>query len=165
MPVTVRFLAASEWPLWRDVFLRSLADSPDAFRPTLSESRDRPDEFWRDMVEETVEHEHSNLWIAVNSDEPVGKLFARTDEELSSLYIGAMWVAPDLRGAGVGKSLMQAAEAWGADLGVTRCELWVTMANTAAVRFYESRGFLPTDDTQALRNGSQLLVRKMQKEI
>ena len=32
---TIRTIRAEEWPLWRDVRLRALTDSPDAFRPTL----------------------------------------------------------------------------------------------------------------------------------
>lgn len=164
MPVTVRLLARSEWPLWRDVTLRSLADSPDAFRPTLAESIDQPEEFWRGTVVPTVEHEHSDLWIAVNGD-PVGKLFGRIDEELTTVCLGAMWVAPGLRGVGVGRRLVQAAEEWAKDRGVTRSELWVTEANQAAVDFYKSLDYLSTDDTQMLREGSELVVRKLQKTI
>lgn len=165
MPVSVRNLAASEWPLWRDVSLQSLADSPDAFRTTLAESMDQPDEFWRETVVPAVEHERFNLWIAVSGDDPVGKVFARIDEELNTVYIGAMWVAPDRRGAGIGRRLLQAAEEWGKLSGVTRSELWVTEANEAAVQFYASLDYLPTDETQMLRQGSELVVRKLQKRI
>jgi GNAT superfamily N-acetyltransferase len=165
MPVTVRPLAASEWPLWPDVSLRSLADSPNAFRPTLAESEDQPEEVWREAVVATVEHERSNHWIAANGDNPVGKLFARIDDALTTVYIGAMWVAPDLRGAGIGRRLMQAAEEWGKNSGVTRSELSVTEANQAAVHFYESLDYPPTDNTQMLREGSELIVRKLQETI
>ncbi|MEQ8438562.1 MAG: GNAT family N-acetyltransferase [Ilumatobacter fluminis] len=151
--------------MWRDVTLQSLADSPNAFRPTLAEASVQPEEFWRGMVGQTVEHERSNLWVAVSGDDLVGKLFARIDEELTTVYLGAMWVAPDARGAGIGGRLMQAAEAWGEDRGVTRYELWVTEANQAAVRFYESLGYVPTDDIQMLREGSELVVRKLQRAI
>jgi GNAT superfamily N-acetyltransferase len=76
-----------------------------------------------------------------------------------------MWIAPDLRGTGIGKRLVHAAEDWGKDRGVTRSELWVTEANQAAVHFYESLDYLPTGDTQPLRAGSGLVVRKLQKTI
>jgi GNAT superfamily N-acetyltransferase len=145
--------------------MQSLADSPDAFRPTLAETSDQPEEFWREAVGSVLEHERSNLWIAVNGDDPVGKLFARIDEEHTAVYLGAMWVAPDLRGTGIGKRLVHAAEEWGKDCGVTRSELWVTEANQAAVHFYESLDYLPTGDTQPLRAGSGLVVRKLQKTI
>jgi hypothetical protein len=56
-------------------------------------------------------------------------------------------------------------EEWGKDCGVSRSELWVTEANQAAVHFYESLDYLPTDDTQMLREGSGLIVRKLQKTI
>jgi hypothetical protein len=57
----------------------SLADSPDAFRTTLAESKDQPEEFWRGAVASTVQHERANLWIALNGDDPLGKLFVRID--------------------------------------------------------------------------------------
>jgi GNAT superfamily N-acetyltransferase len=60
---------------------------------------------------------------------------------------------------------VQAAEEWGKDRGVTRSELWVTEANQAAVHFYESLDYLPTDEIQMLREGSELIVRKLQQTI
>lgn len=37
MSVTIRTIEAEECPLWRNLRLRALADSPDAFRSTLDE--------------------------------------------------------------------------------------------------------------------------------
>ena len=162
MPVAVRTLTAADWPLWRDLTLRALAADPDAFRPTLAESLGQPDEFWQEMVGPTAEHERFNLWVATADGEPVGRLFASIDEDFTTVYVGAMWVDAGQRGQGVGKDLMAAAIEWGRQLGVTRSELWVTDANAAATAFYAARGYEPTDDTQFLREGSDLVVRKMQ---
>ena len=89
------------------------------------------------------------------------QIAARVDEELTTVYIGAMWVAPQHRGVGAGRALVDAAARWAVSLGATNAELWVTEANESAVRFYESLGFAPTDDTQFQREGSDLVVRKM----
>ena len=161
MPLTVRVLTADDWQVWRDITLQSLADAPDAFRPTLAEVEHEGDFFWQEMVGPTAEHDLFNLWIAFHDGDPMGKIFARVDEELTTVHIGAMWVAPQHRGVGAGRALVDAAARWAVSLGATNAELWVTEANESAVRFYESLGFAPTDDTQFLREGSDLVVRKM----
>lgn len=161
MGLTVRKLTAEEWPIWRDLTLQALAESPDSFRPTLAESQDQPDEFWIEMVVPTVEHERGDLWIALGEDVPIGKLFASIDADFTTLYVGAMWVTADRRGTGVGTKLIDAALAWGRGKGAVRSELWVTEANRAAARFYHSVGYRPTDDTEMLREGSSLVVRKL----
>ena len=47
MDVEVRTITADDWPLLRDVSLRALADSPDAFRRTLAEAQALTEDFWR----------------------------------------------------------------------------------------------------------------------
>lgn len=165
MAVTVRPLAASEWSIWRDLTLRAHAADPEAFRPTLADTKDQPDEYWQEMVVPTVAHERFSLWIAESVDQPVGRLFASIDEDHDTVYIGAMWVAPETRGSGIGKALIGAAIDWALAKGVTRSELWVTEANEAATAFYTSLGYEPTADTQYLREGSNLIVRRMQRTL
>jgi len=48
--IAVRVLDESEWPLYRDVRLRALAESPDAFTATLADEAARDDQFWRDRM-------------------------------------------------------------------------------------------------------------------
>ena len=91
--------------------------------------------------------------------------FARIDEEFTTVYIGAMWVSPHARRLGVGDALLAGALDWGRASGTNRAELWVTEANAAAVGFYESHGFQPTDDTDVLRHGSDLVVRKLVQRL
>lgn len=43
---SIRRFASDEWRMYRDLRLRSLADSPDAFVTTLAQAQKRPEEEW-----------------------------------------------------------------------------------------------------------------------
>jgi hypothetical protein len=54
MSVTIRAIGGKEWPLWRSLRLRALADSPDAYRATLDEEFNQPDEWWAEIIGKTA---------------------------------------------------------------------------------------------------------------
>lgn len=56
-------------------------------------------------------------------------------------HIYTVNVHPDLRGQGLGRRLMDAAEARLADLGMRRCLLEVNVENESAIRLYEKCGY------------------------
>ena len=161
MSVVIRAIGEEEWPLWRKLRLRALADSPDAFRSTLEKESNQPDTSWAEIVGTTAEHPLGGLWIATVDGEGAGMLFGRIDPGHMTLQVGAMWVAPEFRSHGVGSGLIEAALAWGRTSGASVAQLWVTEGNAAAAAFYRRHGFQPTDETQALRPGSHLTVRKL----
>ena len=161
MNVMIRTIGGEEWPLWRELRLRALTDSLDAFRATLEEESSQPDQWWAEIIGTTAEHPLGGLWIATVDGEAAGILFGRIDPGHTTLQVGAMWVAPEVRGHGVGSSLIKAAIDWAKSSGVSVAELWVTEGNSEAAAFYESHGFQPTDETDALRPGSDLTVRKL----
>jgi ribosomal protein S18 acetylase RimI-like enzyme len=86
------------------------------------------------------------------------------DPGVGHLY--AMWVAPDARGAGLGRALLDAVVAWAKDRGCGRLVLTVTETNAAARAFYGACGFVETGDRAPLREGSALevltMIRKLQ---
>jgi ribosomal protein S18 acetylase RimI-like enzyme len=49
--------------------------------------------------------------------------------------------APDLRGSGIGRQMVQAAEEWLRQRGVVKVQLLVRETNTKVVSFYEHLGF------------------------
>lgn len=52
-----------------------------------------------------------------------------------------LFVAPEARGTGAGRALMQAAEAYAAAAGAARLELSTAKTNTVAQSLYESQGW------------------------
>lgn len=165
MQPTVRTLTADDWPTWKALRLRAVAESPDAFAVTLADERARPDAEWADVVARTAAHPRGNLWFAERDGDAVGMMFGRITEDYELLEIGAMWVAPEARRSGAGNQLLDAAFDWARDSGATDADLWVTEDNAPAVAFYEAAGFMPTAETKPLRDGSPLTIRKMVRNL
>jgi ribosomal protein S18 acetylase RimI-like enzyme len=61
-----------------------------------------------------------------------------------------MWIAPEARKQGVGVALVQAVVEWAESEKHRRIILDAANTNTAAIRLYESCGFVPTGKTGAL---------------
>lgn len=60
-------------------------------------------------------------------------------------YVGELAVIERVEGRGVGSALMDAAEAWGRNHGLSRLTLETGAANTVARQFYRSRGYQDED--------------------
>ena len=58
-------------------------------------------------------------------------------------YIKNVYVAPELRGQGYGKMLLEVAERWFRSQGCRKATLDVSVCNERAVRLYESMGYCP----------------------
>ena len=55
--------------------------------------------------------------------------------------IGGLVVDPDRRGAGIGRRLVEAAEQWAADHGLTTMRVRSNVVRSGAHRFYERNGY------------------------
>jgi len=149
-PARVRQLSPQDWPLWRDLRLRALADAPDAFGETLAQAQARSDEGWSGFA---ARPDVAQL-VAERAGAPVGMALAVIDAEdpaRANLY--AMWVAPEARGQGTGGALVDAALAWVRARAVLELSLRVTEGNAAARGLYLARGFRETGERALLRGG------------
>lgn len=160
--VSTRRLAAPEWQLYRELRLRSLADSPDAFGRTLEEETAFPAAHWETRILRATDSTRDLPLVAERSGEPVGLAWGRIDESAhraAQLY--QMWVAPEARGAGVGRMLLQAVVDWARGSDADTLSLGVTCGDTPATRLYLAAGFEPVGDAEPLRPGSELLAQPM----
>ena len=97
---------------------------------------------------------------------PVGTATgAEYDAEPGVAHVYAMWVAPDARGAGVGRALLDAVADWASDRGCDRLVLSVTETNEIARRVYEACGFVDTGERRALRDGSDVQTLILTKPV
>ena len=96
-------------------------------------------------------------------DEPVGdlhqddrrlvdatRLAADVSDDATTAYLVGMWVAPDLRGSGVARELVEHVIEWSRVHGRTRVVLSVEGGNAAAARLYEKCGFVELDEPPPL---------------
>jgi GNAT superfamily N-acetyltransferase len=152
---TVREVAGDDWPLWREIRLRALQDSPDAFGSTYGREVGFTEHDWRGRLEDP----DAVSVLAFDGTRPVG-MGAGYSDRPGWLHVVAMWVDPAHRGRGVGQSLLQAIHRW-ADARGLRLHLDVSTANPGARRAYERYGFTVTGETRPLRAGSSDLVERM----
>jgi len=147
MTTGLRFLTADDWMLWRDLRLRSLADSPDAYGSTLERESAYDEARWREWVE------RANAVVAFEGDEPVACGGILVTEAGEALVI-AMWVVPSHRGRGLSRQILDAVVGWASER-----ELPVVIGhnrdNPVARAAYLSYGFVPTGESEPLRKGSE----------
>ena len=160
-PVVACFLP-DEWRAYRDLRLRALAESPDAFGSTLEAERTRPDGDWARRLEVAAHAPTELPLVARAGQQAVGLAWARIPEgEPEVAHLFQVWVAPEHRGRGVGQLLLEAVLAWARTAGVRELALDVTRGDTPAVRLYARAGFRPAGDPKPLRAGSPLMVQPM----
>lgn len=165
LELSVRSLTAAEWELYRAVRLRALADAPDAFGSTLEEEAVLPAAHWEARLVAAAGADdlaRSLPLVARLAGESVGLAWGRIEEsapEAAHLY--QMWVAPEARGAGVGRRLLQAVVDWAIASNARSLSLCVTRGDTPATRLYRAAGFEPVGAEEPLRPGSELLAQSM----
>lgn len=129
----------------RAIRLRSLADAPEAFGSTLAESELRPPEDWEAQVVALP------TFVWRDGDADLGMVRAAPhDADPAAGYLISLWVAPEVRGRGVGAALVGEVVAWARGRGLRRLVLDVGEHNVAARRLYERYGFVATGVTGAL---------------
>jgi GNAT superfamily N-acetyltransferase len=164
--VTIRRLQAQEWPAYRALRLRALADAPHAFGSSLALEESWRPELWmarlaaastsgRDcpLVAEADGALHALVWAKCDADQAgVVNLFQ-------------MWVAPEARGQGVAAALLRDAIAWARSIGAQRLRLGVVEGNDAAARLYARAGFRDVGAPEPVRPGSPTLEQTMQLDL
>jgi len=144
--ISITRITPEAWPVLRDVRLRSLLDSPEAFGQRYDEAKVTTDDEWAANARAAAEGNRRIWFIARDeADKPVGVVQARRRQPFDCLLF-SMWVAPEARRLGVGSALVDAVQEWGGSWGARRVILWVLAANEPALRFYYDIGFTLMND-------------------
>lgn len=157
----IRPLRADEWRELKHVRIRALEDAPDAFSFTADQARQQEDTYWQ-------------RWAAGSADGRRQVFVVEQDGLLQGLgsaglsgdgvgHIGAMWLAPSLRGTGLGGRLFDAVCGFLLHLDAVAIVLTVTETNAPAIALYRSRGFDFTGLSTPLRPGSPLQDLEMKR--
>lgn len=144
-PPVIHTLHPADWPVYRTLRLRALADAPEAFGSTFAEESQRTDDAWAARLAAPALGAHQQGWpFAAELDgAPVGLAWVKLDAQdaaTASLY--QVWVAPEARGRGVGAALLEAAIAWTRARRANALHLHVTAGDGAAARLYRRLGFV-----------------------
>jgi len=138
--VRVNRITTEDWRAWREIRMRSVRESPEAFAAqvrTITPEQDREPR-WRERIAHAV-----GCWIAFDGERSVGMVaLDRMDD--GRLQLASMFVGAEARRRGVGAALIEAVvhESTGDTL-----YLRVMAGNDPAVAAYERAGFALTDTT------------------
>lgn len=139
--INVRVLGEDEWEMYKEMRLRALQESPEAFVADYETEVDYEEDFWRTRMR------RSARLLAERDGEAVGILSLRGNDKLfdNAAEIFGLWVPQNLRGSGVAARLVQSAAKAANGDGHTQLVYWVGTDNGRAVAFASSYGFRPTE--------------------
>jgi len=155
MSAAVRVATGDDWPVWRDLRLRALRESPDAFGSTAAREEAFTEPDWRARLEEP-----GTVAVLVEGDGAAVAMGAAYPDLPGLLHVVAMWTDPAFRGRGLAGTVLAAIEEWAAARGLG-LHLDVNVANPTARAAYERYGFSGTGETRPLRDGSDQLVERL----
>lgn len=164
--ICVRPFAPHEWPTYKHLRLRALADSPEAFGSTLATEQDRTDHEWSGRLASGAASDLNLPLLALVDGEPAGLAWGRIEQDdlaVANLY--QMWVAPEHRRLGLGQMLVREIIAWATARGAACLDLAVTYRDSPAMRLYTRLGFQPAGPLEPLRPGSPLLEQPMRLNL
>lgn len=138
--VALRALTEDNWQEWRELRRAALAQAPDAFSSTLAE--------WSGAGDTEARWRARLTGVAYNVVADVGGravgMVSCTAPLSRRAELISLWVAPDVRGRGVGDALIGAVARWAAAQGCSRLVLNVRAANRHAAALYARAGFVDT---------------------
>lgn len=151
--ITVRPLAEDEWETYRDVRLRALKESPEAFAASVDKEADYGEDFWRQRLT------RSRRLIAEEDDGSIVGVVStsRLQNDESAAHVSelfGLWVTPELRGTGVAWKLVSSGVDQARRDGFDFIVYWVGTDNGRAVAFASSFGFRPTDSRRPMTDES-----------
>jgi GNAT superfamily N-acetyltransferase len=139
----IRQVLRDDWDRLRDVRLRALAHDPEAFLETHGQASAFPAELWQERATPGADR---SSFVIENDDRFDGLVSCFVADDPATVFLVAMWVAPELRGTGNARALVERVLDWACGQGASRVCLSVEPNNERAARLYEKCGFVETRD-------------------
>jgi len=150
------------WRAWRELRLRALAESPDAFESTYEENVRVTAETWQQRARALAAPAADRaMFVAIDkaTGEWIGCAGGYVERGTPNLI--SMWVTPEHRGRGVGTSLVEAVIDWARAAGHVHVRLDVVRGRDSAVRLYDRLGFLRTGRSTSMPRDPDLVEDEM----
>ena len=145
MHIRVDLLTKDQWQRLRDIRLRSLKESPDAFGGKFEIESGFTENDWRDKFDTL------DFLIASANEVDIGLMSVEvlTGDHGATCWVGGCWSDADYRGQGALRALFNFLDIHALEQGWQRQGLGVWTDNYSAIAAYKSIGFIDAGDKQA----------------
>jgi RimJ/RimL family protein N-acetyltransferase len=142
----VKPLTEGDWQAWWALRLRALADHPDAFGSDLDETLAAGERTARERFAPLATDPRDVIFGAFDDQDALagvaGIVGNHRRKQRHRMFIWGVYVAPEARGNGAGRRLIEACIAHARTVpGVRQVHLTVSSHNAAAIAIYERCGF------------------------
>ena len=162
----IRALKPNEVSLHRELRLRALRDSPNAFGDTIAEAESQPQAYWEELTKSVTTFGPHVMFVACEGEDPQGSTYGLLDrEQIGVGRVGGMWVAPSRRRQGFGRALLEAVFTWARKRKLKCLVLWAPAHSPGAVALYRKAGFHETGNCRPLPTNSKLQIIEMVCEL
>jgi len=144
--IACRRACKNDVALFREVRLKALRDSPEAFGSTYESALQRDQGSWEEQLWSTTTGGNRNTQFAFEEDQCVGIAALYREPGAASGDILMMWIDPGYRGSSAASLLVDELISWAKESGISAVFLDVTDSNSRAIRFYENQGFEDTGE-------------------
>ena len=132
-------LSTDRWKEYKEIRIQALNDNPFAFDSSPDEE-EFTDEEWKEKLEEPNDFK---VFIE-NNGKLIGKMEVEWDQRRKIKHnaeVYGVYIAPEYRGKGLGKMLMDEVEKLAKEHGITRLWLDVVVTQKPAIGLYRKLGF------------------------
>jgi ribosomal protein S18 acetylase RimI-like enzyme len=156
--VEIRRLRGGEAARIRELRLRSLEDTPEAFGSSYADEVGLPETFWQRLADASELAATEIVFVAEEDGAWLGLAGGYLREgEPDAAGLWGMWVAPEARRRMLASHLVDAVAAWARARKALRLDLSVTDRAEAAAALYERLGFTPTGERRPLASNPEIV--------
>jgi len=141
--VPVRRATAEDLPVLRAIARGAHTDTRYYFDPRVP--RERCDALYERWVEASLEGFADAVLVTGAPGQPTGYVTCKLDRAAKTGNIGLIATAPDARGKGLGRALVEGAIRWMAEQGATTMNVVTQGRNVVAQRLYQRAGYVTAD--------------------
>lgn len=164
--ISVRPITSTDWPAYRELRLKALKESPQAFGSTWQQEILLPEQDWSARAIASESGQSARGFFAISKDEVCGLvwcLISDSDPHVANIY--SLWTDPSVRGQGAGRRLLEKCIAWTNGKGVRHIRLSVTQDESPAMQLYKSQGFCTVGEPEFLHPGLDIKTQKMELRL
>lgn len=161
--ITIEPVTPANLSAFKEVRLRALQDTPQAFGSTYAREAAFSDAEWLQRAKRW-NGETGIGFLAIDDGTPCGiaGAFLNEDDRTRALLV-SMWTAPTHRRKAIGRRLVDQVLEWARLRNATTLLLMVTCTNDPAIRFYKRLGFTRTGRTEPYPNDPALIEYEMSR--